>query len=262
MISPKLTDKGIGLKMSMSTEITELCLTPELERLVKAFRSMPDDKMRYKQLLFMASHGGKLSDEHKVIENKVQGCLSTVHVHAFLKDEKVYFEGDSDAQLTKGLLNILIRGLSGNTPQSIQNIKPEFIKVTGLQASLTPGRNNGFVNMLATMKKKALQLSHEKIMKLENLEEHAKEKEDFDEIEGKPITSSIIRKLNSLKPIKLDVEDESGSEDKFYISIVSDAFEGLSLVKRHKLIHVTISDEMKQIHAVQLSTKTPSEAGL
>ncbi|CAM9765129.1 unnamed protein product [Discosporangium mesarthrocarpum] len=125
--------------MSTAAEIQELGLTPELERLVKAFRSMPDDKMRYKQLLFMAAQGEVLEPEVKIQDNKVEGCLSTVHVVGEAKDGKVYFRGDSDAQLTKGLVNILIRGLSGNTAEAIQKVKPEFIRVAGLQTSLTPG---------------------------------------------------------------------------------------------------------------------------
>lgn len=66
-------------------------------------------------------------------------CLSTVYVAAEVKDGLVYFQTDSDAMITKGLAGMLAMGLSGNTPESIQTVKPEFIKVAGLQASLTAG---------------------------------------------------------------------------------------------------------------------------
>jgi sulfur transfer protein SufE/stress-induced morphogen len=252
-----------------SSNISELGLTPELERLSKAFKSMADDKMRYKQLLFLAAQSSPMPAELQTPENKVQGCLSTVFVHATMDDGKVKFQGDSDGQLTKGLVTLLTRGLSGNTPEAIQSVKPDFIQYAGLNTSLTPGRNNGFINMLATMKRKALELQQQAESGAQasaSLEDEVEEESSLqaaeDEIEGKPIISSIRRKLNALQPRKLVVEDESGDEQKVFIAIVSEAFQGLPLVKRHQLVHMTMAEEMAQIHAVQLSTKTPAEVGM
>ncbi|TVR11522.1 MAG: SufE family protein, partial [Phormidium sp. GEM2.Bin31] len=67
--------------------------------------------------------------------------------------------GDSDAQLTKGLLAFLIRGTEGLSPEEIVKLAPDFIQETGLQASLTPSRANGFYNIFKTMKQKALLLA-------------------------------------------------------------------------------------------------------
>ncbi|CAM9130318.1 unnamed protein product [Choristocarpus tenellus] len=251
--------------MSAAADIKDLCLTPELERLVKAFRSMPNDQMRYKQLLFMASQGEELESELKVQSNKVEGCLSTVHVVGESRDGLIYFRGDSDGQLTKGLVNLLLRGLSGNPAEAIQNVKPEFIRVTGLQASLTPGRNNGFINMLQMMKRKAMEIStgaEGGASTTSTGEEDSVEVAQFEEVEGKPMTAQIGRKLQELKPVEMEVEDEAGDESKFYIGIVSNAFEGLPLLKRHQMVYATIAEEMKIVHAVTLSTKTPAEVGL
>ncbi|CAN0507555.1 unnamed protein product, partial [Ectocarpus sp. 12 AP-2014] len=144
--------------MSTSTDLKELGLTPELERLTKVFRSCPTDKMRQMQLLHLAQMGDKMDPALQTEENKVLGCLSTVYVAAEVKDGLIYYSTDSDAMITKGLAGLLAMGLSGNSPEAIQTVKPEFIQVAGLQASLTAGRNNGFINMLRTMKGKALAL--------------------------------------------------------------------------------------------------------
>jgi sulfur transfer protein SufE len=70
---------------------------------------------RYKQLLFYASKLQPLAAELHTAENKVEGCVSQVWVYPTLTDGKVYFQADSDSQLTKGLAALLVEGLSGAT---------------------------------------------------------------------------------------------------------------------------------------------------
>lgn len=62
-----------------------------------------------------------------------------MYVAAEVKDGLIYYSTDSDAMITKGLAGLLAMGLSGNSPEAIQTVKPEFIQVAGLQASLTAG---------------------------------------------------------------------------------------------------------------------------
>ncbi|MYF35764.1 MAG: SufE family protein, partial [Synechococcus sp. SB0678_bin_12] len=68
---------------------------------------------------------------------------------------KLHWRGDSDAQITKGLLALLIEGTEGLEPAVLVAMSPAFIKETGLQASLTPSRANGFLNIFKTMQAQA-----------------------------------------------------------------------------------------------------------
>ncbi|MEO1376435.1 MAG: SufE family protein [Cyanobacteria bacterium J06635_10] len=137
-------------------------LPPALAKIVQRFKRSSDPKRRYEQLIW---YGQKLSEfpaSDKTPENKVPGCVSQVFVTATLDDQKVTFQGDSDSQLTKGLVALLIEGLNGLTPTEIGQLTPDFIQETGLNVSLTPSRANGFYNIFKTMQKKAL-LSQESV---------------------------------------------------------------------------------------------------
>jgi len=134
-------------------------LPPNLDRLVQKFKSRSNPKQRYEQLLWYAKKLPDLPEEDKTSENKVSGCQSQVFITAELKDGKVIYRGDSDAQLVKGLVAFLIEGLNDLTPEGILQVTPDFIEETGLKVSLTPSRANGFYNIFQLMKKKALLLS-------------------------------------------------------------------------------------------------------
>jgi cysteine desulfuration protein SufE len=138
-------------------------LTKQLREIVEAFRSLPDDSERYKSLLQFGSTPtwSTMPKSLQIEENIVPGCLSTVYIQATLKKNHVHYHGDSDSQLTKGLVTVLVKGLSNNTPEDILKVKPEFIQNAGIGASLTPSRNNGFLNMLKTMQAKAQLLTKE-----------------------------------------------------------------------------------------------------
>lgn len=86
--------------------------------------------------------------------------MSRVHVSVeLLSDGTLEFMGDSDALISKGLVGLLVLGLSGCTPEELAAVKIEFIKESGITASLTPGRNSGFYNMFMLMVKKSRAVS-------------------------------------------------------------------------------------------------------
>ncbi|MEB3339623.1 SufE family protein [Okeania sp.] len=132
-----------------------MSLPSALERIVKKFQRASSNKLRYEQLLWYAKKLPDFPEAEKIPENKVYGCQSQVYITANLDDGKVSYQGDSDAQLVKGLVAFLIEGLNGLTPQEIIEITPDFIQETGLKASLTPSRANGFYNIFQMMKTQA-----------------------------------------------------------------------------------------------------------
>ncbi|NJM99769.1 MAG: SufE family protein [Phormidesmis sp. RL_2_1] len=119
----------------------------QLDKLVQRFARIREPKRRYEQLLWYAKKLETFPAENKTAENKVPGCVSQVYVTANLEEGKVAFQGDSDAQITKGLLAMLIAGLNGLSPNEIVQLTPDFIKETQLDVSLTPSRANGFYNI-------------------------------------------------------------------------------------------------------------------
>ena len=136
----RLPVRGTSVAVASSADVSELQLTPELEKTVRGFQMVPDQKLRYQQLLFLAAKLGPMDTELCVDDNKVPGCLSVVHVHARREDDLIYFQGESDAQLTKGLVALLVNGLSGNTNEQIQAVKPEFIQACGLAQHARQGQ--------------------------------------------------------------------------------------------------------------------------
>ena len=127
----------------------------KLLNLVKKLKNSEDPKRKYEYILWL---GKKLKEPESNIlisENKVRGCVSEVFVKASIHEGKLYWEGYSDALITKGLLAFLINGLSELTPKEVIDVNKEFIEETGLKTSLTPSRSNGFLNILLKMQSQA-----------------------------------------------------------------------------------------------------------
>ena len=130
-----------------------------LDRMVERLATTTDPKRRYEYVLWLAKKLPPLADEFRQEVFKVKGCVSQVYVVGQLVDGTLHWQGDSDAAITKGLLALLIEGLEGLTPDQATAIDPSFLAATGLQASLTPSRANGFLNILLMMQAQAKALA-------------------------------------------------------------------------------------------------------
>ncbi|MEP0005733.1 MAG: SufE family protein [Balneola sp.] len=122
------------------------------ERIVKEFSLFEDWTERYKYII---KHGEKLEelpDEYRVEGNLVKGCQSQVWLTVELDGNKLIFKADSDAAITKGLVSLVVRLYSGQTPEAILTTNPEFISKIGMQRHLSPTRANGLASMVKQMK--------------------------------------------------------------------------------------------------------------
>ena len=97
-----------------------------------------------------------LDEKYKKDENKVRGCQSTVYLVADYRDGRIFFKADSDAVIVKGLISMLIRVLSGHTPDEITEAKLDFIREIGMMSHLAQTRSNGLLSMIKQMKNYAL----------------------------------------------------------------------------------------------------------
>ena len=127
----------------------------KLFKLVEKLKNSNDPKRKYEYLLWLGKKLELPNSSILIPKNKVQGCVSEVFVKANIQEGKLYWQGYSDALITKGLLAFLISGLNELTPNEVVNINHKFIEETGLKASLTPSRSNGFLNILLKMQSQA-----------------------------------------------------------------------------------------------------------
>jgi cysteine desulfuration protein SufE len=119
--------------------------------------SMFDDWMeRYEYIIELGKGLPIIEEQYKTEDNIIKGCQSKVWVHAEEKDGKVVFSADSDAILTKGIIAILIRSFSNQTPAAILEANTDFVDEIGLKEHLSATRANGLVSMIKKIKMYAL----------------------------------------------------------------------------------------------------------
>jgi cysteine desulfuration protein SufE len=136
--------------------ITSARWPPALNKIVQRLQQTTEPKRRYEYLLWFAKRLAPFPEFARIPANKVPGCASQVYILVTLVDGQLVIEGDSDAQITKGLVGLLAEGLNGLSPAEMLQINPDFIQNTRLDISLTPSRVNGFYNIFQTIREQAL----------------------------------------------------------------------------------------------------------
>ncbi|MCQ2256208.1 MAG: SufE family protein, partial [Bacteroidaceae bacterium] len=124
------------------------------------FQDFDDWMDKYQLLIDLGSDQEPLAEQYKTPQNLIDGCQSRVWLQAdYKEDGKIYFQAESDALIVKGIVALLIRVLSGHTPQEILDADMSFLDEIGLKDHLSPTRSNGLLAMVKQIKAYALAFS-------------------------------------------------------------------------------------------------------
>ena len=126
------------------------------DEIVEEFSAFDDWMDKYALLIDLGNSLKTLDEKYKTENNLIEGCQSRVWLQADYKDGKVFFQGESDAVIVKGIVSLLINIISGHTPQEILDTDLYFIEKIGLKEHLSPTRSNGLVAMVKQMRMYAL----------------------------------------------------------------------------------------------------------
>jgi len=140
------------IKANSSLPMTEI-----QDEIIEEFSFLGDD--RESTVFYIMELGQKLpplDEQYKIEENIIKGCQSKVWLRASLEGDRVIFEADSNTDITKGLISLLIRVLSGRTVDEILNADLYFIEKIGMGQIIGSQRSNGLVAMIKQMKLYAL----------------------------------------------------------------------------------------------------------
>ncbi|MBR6275735.1 MAG: SufE family protein [Prevotella sp.] len=126
------------------------------DEIIEEFAGLDDWMDKYQLLIDMGNEQEPLEERYKTEQNLIDGCQSRVWLQADYADGVILFKAESDALIVKGIVSLLIRVLSGHTPQEILDADLYFIEEIGLREHLSPTRSNGLLAMVKQMRAYAL----------------------------------------------------------------------------------------------------------
>lgn len=126
------------------------------DEVIEEFSDFDDWMNKYQLLIDLGNEQEPLDEKYKTEQNLIDGCQSRVWLQADLVDGKVIFQAESDALIVKGIITLLIKVVSGHTPDEILDSDLYFIEKIGLKEHLSPTRSNGLLAMVKQMRMYAL----------------------------------------------------------------------------------------------------------
>ena len=122
------------------------------EEIVDEFALFDEWMDKYEHLIELGKELPLINEQYKTEDHLIKGCQSRVWLHAELDGNKIVYTADSDAIITKGIVALMIRTFSNQTPEDIANASLEFIDEIGLKEHLSPTRSNGLLAMVKQIK--------------------------------------------------------------------------------------------------------------
>jgi len=141
------------------------------DEIIEEFSTFDEWFDRYALLIEMANDAPLLDVRYKTVSNLINACQSRVWLQADCVDNKVIYQGESDALIVKGIISLLIKALSNHNPDEILSANLYFIDSIGLREHLSPTRSNGLVAMLKQMKLYAL-VFKKRLLKNEKIKDY------------------------------------------------------------------------------------------
>ncbi len=126
------------------------------DEIIEEFSGFDDWMDKYQLLIDLGNEQEPLDERYKTEQNLIDGCQSRVWLQADCADGRIHFSAESDALIVKGIVALLIRVLSGHSPQEILDADLYFIEEIGLKEHLSPTRSNGLLAMVKQMRVYAL----------------------------------------------------------------------------------------------------------
>ena len=126
------------------------------DEVIAEFSDFDDWMDKYQLLIDLGNEQEPLDEKYKTEQNLIDGCQSRVWLQADMEDGNVVFQAESDALIVKGIIALLIKVVSGHTPDEILNSDLYFIEKIGLKEHLSPTRSNGLLAMVKQMRMYAL----------------------------------------------------------------------------------------------------------
>lgn len=132
------------------------------DEVIEEFADFDDWMDKYQMLIDLGNDLGTLDEKYKTEQNLIDGCQSRVWLQCDYVDGKLVFSAESDALIVKGIIALLIRVISGHTPEEIRDADLYFIDKIGLKDHLSPTRSNGLLAMVKQIKAYAVAYSMKK----------------------------------------------------------------------------------------------------
>lgn len=131
------------------------CLSKQ-NQIKDIFNKCPSQESKYQKIIELGKQQPRLDLQHKIPENIVKGCQSTVYIHTDSHENFLFFAAESDALISGGLAALLVHVYSGEHPETILKCPPSYLEELGIIGSLTPNRANGLLSIHLRMKQEAL----------------------------------------------------------------------------------------------------------